>query len=120
MSFFSYTISTGAKIDSLNLKGVVKDALKMEADEFISLQLYPIDSSYNDSTIYKKRPFYVTSTLDSTIFEFKNLKAGKYQLIALKDFFNNYFFDQNLDQLGFLNSPINLPTDSIFELKVFK
>ena len=120
MSFFSYTISTGAEIDSLNLKGVVKDALKMETDEFISLQLYPIDSSYNDSTIYKKKPFYVTSTLDSTIFEFKNLKAGKYQLIALKDFSNNYFFDQNQDQLGFLNSPINLPTDSIFELKVFK
>ena len=120
MSFFSYTISTGAEIDSLNLKGVIKDAIKMEPDDFISLQLYPIDSSYNDSTIYKRKPFYVTSTLDTTVFEFKNLKAGKYELIALKDFSNNYFFDQNIDQIGFLNTPISLPLDSIIELKIFK
>ena len=117
MSLFSYTISTGAKIDSLNLKGIVKDAIEMEPDDFISLQLYPIDSSYNDSTIYEKKPFYITSTLDTTIFEFNNLKAGKYQLIALKDFSNNYFFDQNIDQIGYLKSPITLPIDSIVELK---
>ena len=49
MSFFSYTISTGAEIDSLNLKGIIKDAIEMEPDDFVSLQLYPIDSSYNDS-----------------------------------------------------------------------
>ena len=120
MSFFSYTISTGAEIDSLNLKGIIKDAIEMEPDDFISLQLYPIDSSYNDSTIYNKKPFYVTSTLDSTVFEFKNLKAGKYELIALKDFSNNYFFNQNVDQIGFLNSPITLPLDTIVELNIFK
>ena len=120
MSFFSYTISTGAEIDSLNLKGLIKDAIEMEPDDFISLQLYPIDSSYNDSAIYRKKPFYVTSTLDSTVFEFKNLKAGKYELIALKDFSNNYYFDQNVDQIGFLNTPITLPLDSIIELKIFK
>ena len=39
-----------------HLKGLVKDAIEMEPDDFISLQLYPIDSSYNDSTIYKKKP----------------------------------------------------------------
>ena len=120
MSFFSYTISTGAEIDSLNLKGLIKDAIEMEPDDFISLQLYPIDSSYNDSAIYRKKPFYVTSTLDSTVFEFKNLKAGEYELIALKDFSNNYYFDQNVDQIGFLNTPITLPLDSIIELKIFK
>ena len=120
MSFFSYTISTGAVIDSLNLKGMIKDAIEMEPDDFISLQLYPIDSSYNDSTIYNKKPFYLTSTLDSTVFEFKNLKAGKYELIALKDFSNNYFFNQNVDQIGFLNSPITLPLDTIVELNIFK
>ncbi len=120
MSYFSYTISTGAEIDSLNLKGIIKDALKMKPDDFISLQLYPVDSSYNDSAIYKRKPFYVASTLDTTVFEFKNLKEGKYELIALKDFSNNYFFDQNIDQIGFLNTPVNLPLDSIIELKMFK
>jgi len=120
MSFFSYTISTGAEIDSLNLKGIIKDAIKMKPNDFISLQLYPVDSSYNDSAIYKRKPFYVGSTLDTTVFELKNLKEGKYELIALKDFSNNYFFDQNIDQIGFLNTPISLPLDSIIELKMFK
>ncbi|MFL2628978.1 MAG: Ig-like domain-containing protein [Flavobacteriaceae bacterium] len=120
MSFFSYTISTGAEIDSLNLKGTIKDAIEMKPDDFISLQLYPVDSSYNDSAIYKRKPFYVASTLDTTVFELKNLKEGKYELIALKDFSNNYFFDQNIDQIGFLNTPISLPLDSIIELKMFK
>tara|TARA_B100000945_G_scaffold2846_1_gene2404 strand:- start:408 stop:2075 length:1668 start_codon:yes stop_codon:yes gene_type:complete len=120
MSFFSYTISTGAEIDSLNLKGKIKDAIEMKPDDFISIQLYPVDSSYNDSAIYKRKPFYVASTLDTTVFELKNLKEGKYELIALKDFSNNYFFDQNIDQIGFLNTPISLPLDSIVELKMFK
>lgn len=120
MPYFLYTISTGAKIDSLNLKGTIKDAIKMDPEKYISLQLYPLDSSYSDSTIYFQKPFYVTSTLDTTIFKFNNLKAGKYELIALKDFSNNYFFDQNTDQVGFLNSPISLPGDSIVELKLFK
>tara|TARA_B100001250_G_scaffold139169_1_gene119188 strand:+ start:886 stop:2553 length:1668 start_codon:yes stop_codon:yes gene_type:complete len=120
MSFFSYTISTGAEIDSLNLKGIIKDAIEMKPDDFISIQLYPVDSSYNDSAIYKRKPFYVASTLDTTVFELKNLKEGKYELIALKDFSNNYFFDQNIDQIGFLNTPISLPLDSIIELKMFK
>ena len=120
MSFFSYTISTGAEIDSLNLKGTIKDAIEMKPDDFISLQLYPVDSSYNDSAIYKRKPFYVASPLDTTVFELKNLKEGKYELIALKDFSNNYFFDQNIDQIGFLNTPISLPLDSIIELKMFK
>ena len=120
MSFFSYTISTGAEIDSLNLKGKIKDAIEMKPDDFISIQLYPVDSSYNDSAIYKRKPFYVASTLDTTVFELKNLKEGKYELIALKDFSNNYFFDQNIDQIGFLNTTIRLPLDSIIELKMFK
>ena len=120
MSFFSYTISTGAEIDSLNLKGIIKDAIEMKPDDFISIQLYPVDSSYNDSAIYKRKPFYVASTLDTTVFELKNLKEGKYELIALKDFSNNYFFDQNIDQIGFLNTTIRLPLDSIIELKMFK
>ena len=48
------------------------------------------------------------------------MKEGKYELLALKDFSNNYFFDQNIDQIGFLNTPISLPLDSIIELKMFK
>jgi uncharacterized protein (DUF2141 family) len=120
MSYFTYTFSTGAEIDSLGFKGNVEDAIEMDSERFISLQLYPIDSSHSDSTIYIKKPFYVTSTLDSTIFEFKNLRAGKYELIAIKDFSSNYLFDQNVDKIGFLDKTITLPGDSIVKIKLFK
>ena len=120
ISFFTYTLSTGANIDSLYIRGNIIDAFEKDTQTFISLQLYPVDSVYNDSVIYNKKPLYVTSTLDSTIYEFKNLREGKYNLIALQDVSGNYFFDQSIDKIGFLNSLIELPKDSIINLRLFK
>lgn len=50
--FLSYVFSTGTYIDSLEVSGVVKDAFNREEDDFISVMLYEIDSTYNDSTVY--------------------------------------------------------------------
>ncbi len=68
LPFFQYTLSTGAVIDSLEIKGVVTDAYEMKTEPYTSIHLYPIDSTYTDSTIFLKKPFYVTSTLDSVIY----------------------------------------------------
>ncbi len=120
LPYFTYVFSTGDEIDSLTLKGRVFDAFEKDTERFISLQLYPIDSSYTDSTIYTKKPFYVTNTLDTLLFEFKNLKAGNYQLIALQDVGSNYLFDQATDKIGFLSTPVTLPTDSLVTLNLFQ
>ena len=117
--FFTYTLSTGANIDSLFIKGRVSDAFEKDTKTFISLQLYPYDSVYNDSVIYRKKPLYVTSTLDSTVYKFQNLREGKYNLIALQDVSGNYFFDQSTDKIGFVNRLIELPKDSIINLRLF-
>ena len=106
--YFTYVLSTGSTIDSLYLKGRITDAYEKETERYISLQLYPVDTIYNDSTIYFDKPLYVTSTLDTTIYEFKNLKAGKYSLIALEDKTGNYLFDQAVDKIGFSNQFIDL------------
>ena len=118
--YLTYTLSTGATIDSLFVKGTVTDAFVKETERFISLQLYPIDSVYKDSTIYTEKPLYVTSTLDTTIYRFQNLRAGKYALIALEDQTGNYIFDQGIDKIGFINRTIELPQDSIIDLRLFK
>ena len=119
--FLTYVFSTGSYIDSLELAGVVKDAFNREADDFISVMLYRIDSAYTDSTLYKKPPNYITNTLDSTIiFRLKNLKEGKYALFAIKDASKDNIFDQKTDKIGFINDTINLPTDSIYRLDLFK
>jgi len=120
LPFFTYILSTGAEIDSLTLKGRVFDAFEKDTERFISLQLYPIDSTHTDSTIYTQKPFYVTNTLDTLLFEFQNLRAGRYELIALQDVGSNYLFNQNADKIAFLSTPITLPTDSLVTLKLFK
>ena len=120
LTFFSYTFSTGETIDSLYVRGNTKDAFSQESDEFISLQLYRVDSLFKDSIVFQDKPTYVANTLDSTNYKFQNLKEGKYLLIALKDVDNNYFFDPFYDKIGFLDSLITLPRDSVIDLKLFK
>ena len=120
-SFLTYVFSTGDYIDSLQLQGVVRDAFDQKVDDFVSVMLYEIDTSYTDSTIYQRPPNYITNTLDSAvIFTINNIKKGKYALFALKDEAKNNKFDQNIDKIGFLQDTITLPTDSTFVLNLFK
>jgi len=120
-SFLTYVFSTGNYIDSLELKGVVEDAFERDAETFISVMLYEIDSTYNDSTIYKKPPTYISNTLDSTVFFNLNyLRKGEYALFGLKDNNKNNLFDQKLDKIAFLTDTIVLPTNEIYLLTLFK
>ena len=120
LPFFRYAFSTGPVIDSLEIRGKVTDAYKRITEPYTSLHLYPVDSSYSDSTIFLKKPFYVTSTLDSVIYNFKNLRPDTYEIIAIKDVGGNYLFDQNIDKIGFLEKPITLPGDSVINFRIFK
>ncbi|NDV15257.1 hypothetical protein GO009_04400 [Muricauda sp. TY007] len=120
-SFLSYVFSTGDYLDSLSLSGAVKDAVNRKADEFISVMLYEMDSTYTDSTIYKNPPLYITNTGDSVpFFELRNLKGGKYALFGLKDVNKNNMFDQGQDKIGFIADTITIPTDSIYLLNIFR
>ena len=119
---FKYVFSTGSYIDSLILKGSVKNAYSSEEIKNIKLLLYRLDSSYTDSIIYKTKPSYVTSTLDTSNYKFTNLKKGKYLLIALKDAASNYIFNPKTDEIGFHRDTIILPKDSVVEnpISIFK
>ena len=120
LTFFSYTFSTGETIDSLYVRGNISDAFDKESDDYISIHLYRIDSVFNDSIIFNNRPTYISNSLDSTNYQFKNLKEGEYLIVALKDIDNNYFFDPFYDKIGFIDSLITLPRDSIINFKLFK
>jgi uncharacterized protein (DUF2141 family) len=120
-SYLTYVFSTGDYLDSLSLLGVVKDAYNKDADEFVSVMLYEIDSTYSDSVIQKTPPNYLTNTQDSTtIFRLQYLKAGTYRLIAIKDEGKNNLYDPVVDKIGFVEDTITLPTDSIYLLTLFR
>lgn len=121
LPFFQYIFSTGSYIDSLSVAGSISDAFFREAPTFVSVMLYEVDSTYTDSTVYQKQPRYITNTLDSlTTFELNYLKEGTYQLVALTDLNNNYRFDPNRETIGFLGHPISIPTDSVYDLRLFR
>lgn len=120
-NFLSYVFSTGNYIDSLQMAGIVDDALSTTVDRFISVMLYKVDSTYSDSIVFKTPPNYITNTLDSlVVFRLKNLSAGTYAMVALKDENNNTLFDQSQEKIGFLDRFIEIPKDSFIGLKMFK
>ncbi|WP_162126929.1 Ig-like domain-containing protein [Flavobacterium phycosphaerae] len=120
LSQYKFVFSTGNAIDSLALNVKVKDALEKKVDNFVSVMLYEINEKFNDSTIYKETPRYITNTLDSLQqVKLENIKAGKYLLVALKDNGNNKYNPKS-DKIGFQKQYITIPNDTIFEVELFK
>jgi uncharacterized protein (DUF2141 family) len=120
-SQFKFILSTGAYIDSLTLNGKIKDAYTKKTDNFVTVMLYEANETFNDSTIFKTKPQYVTNTLDSTVnYSLQNLKAGKYYVFAVKDANNNYRYDPKADKIAFIKEPVTVPTDTLYSLELFK
>ena len=118
---FKYVFSTGDYIDSLSLGGTVKSAYDKEVESFVSVTLYDVNDTFKDSVIYNENPRYVTNTLDSLkTFRFENLKAGKYLLVAMKDYNSNNKYNPKTDKIGFSKEFITIPNDTIYELELFK
>lgn len=118
---FKYVFSTGSYIDSLSIGGTVKDAYSKEVESFVSVMLYEVNDKFKDSVVYKENPRYITNTLDSLkTFKLENLKAGKYLLVAMKDYNNNNKFSPKKDKIGFHQEFITIPGDTVYELKLFK
>lgn len=117
---FKFIISTGDYIDSLEVKGTYKDAFDLEIKNPPTLMLYEINENFKDSIIFNEKPMYVGTVLDSVNWNITNIRAGEYLLIALNDVGKNYKFDPKQDQIGFESKFITVPSDSTYEIKLFK
>jgi len=118
---FKYVFSTGPFIDSLSLGGSIKSAFDREVESFVSVMLYEVNDNFKDSIVYKDVPRYVTNTLDSLkTFRLENLKAGKYLLVAMKDYNSNNKYNPKTDKIGFSKDFITIPNDTVYELEIFK
>ncbi len=118
---FKYVFSTGTYIDSLRLRGVIKDAFEKTPDKYVSVMLYEAKDGFNDSIVYKENPRYITNTLDSVpTFTLENLKAGRYKLTALKDMNSNNKFDPKTDKIAFHKEFVTIPNDTLYEMELFQ
>lgn len=119
--YYKYVFSTGSYIDSLKLKGTIKDALLLKPEGQTTVMLYEVNETFKDSIIYFEKPTYITTTTeDSQDFELSNLKEGTYLLIALKEKTKDYIFQPQYDKIGFVNELITIPTDSSYSISLFK
>ena len=111
--------STGASIDSLNLKGKVHVLYETQKPKNILVGLYKAET-FKDSAVFNQKPFYVGMTSQTGKFNLTHLKAGKYRVIALDDNNRDYKYKQGKEKIAFLNHTIEIPKDSIVNLYLFK
>lgn len=95
-----FVFSTGDKIDSLKIKGVVTDGFSNKPSNAFTIGLY--DSVKNP---YKDAPLYICKSNGKGEFEFSYLKPGEYQLFA--------FLDTNKDRLPSVGEDIAYSTKLI-------
>ncbi len=120
---FEYAFATGDEIDSLKMHGEVIYAKDQAAAENVLVALYQIADSLEvwDTLFTSSPPKYISRTNKAGEFNLSNIRVGRYQLVALADLNNNYFFDQATEDIAFYPELIEV-TDSLkghFDLLMF-
>lgn len=100
---YTYVFSTGAHLDSMQVKGKLIDALTGEAvpDALVMLYKNNVASLPIDTT-----PNYFSRSNESGLFHIEHVADQAYKIFALKDENANYRFDVPTEQIGFLDSLI--------------
>jgi uncharacterized protein (DUF2141 family) len=98
---YTYVFSTGAHLDSMEVKGKLTDVLSGEPEKDALVMLYKNDI---DSLPLDTIPDYFTRTDESGHYHIKNIANQQYKIFALKDENANYKFDVPTEKIGFLDS----------------
>lgn len=119
LSNFQYVFSTGSFIDSLKVTGRVNSSYDFKLPEKILVGLYKVDSTYKDSIILQKKPYYIARANDKGEYQLNYLASGKYKLIAFEDKVENVMYDYGKERLAFHNEPIELNSNQQINLNLF-
>lgn len=103
---FTYVFSTGDLVDSLSLYGTVINAFDLKPMENIFVMLYKDnnDTIPFDSLPLSVKPYYLSKTDVNGNFTFNGLADNKYLMFAINDMNSNYFFDQPVEEIAYLDS----------------
>ena len=103
MGHFTYSFSTGAAIDTMEVAGTVLNAANLEPIKGIQVGLH---KNLNDSALVKL-PFDRVSRTDSRgHFSIRGIAPGKYRIYALMDGNQNYLFDSKTEMIAYSDSII--------------
>lgn len=108
MGNYTYSFSTGDRIDTMEVAGTVLNAQDLEPIKGILVGLYPLDSLYND-TIFRSKPFSrVSRTNGSGKFCIRGVKPGRYRAFALEDKDGNFIYSQKSERIAFLEDTFSV------------
>ena len=108
-----YIFSTSDEIDTLTLSGRLQDAYTLDPIENAWVMLF--DKIKNDTVIFKGTPNYIAKTDKDGYFNFPNLNANNYTIVALTEF--DFIYNEE-EKIAFTTT-INAKKDSFISLLAF-
>jgi hypothetical protein len=105
---YQFVFSTGSVIDSLSVTGNVYNALNLDPPEKTLVLLH---RDLEDSAVMKRLPDYISKVDKKGYFRIDNVKGGTYRLYALKDADNSKNFNLADEEIGFMNSPVEITAE---------
>jgi hypothetical protein len=117
---YNYVFSTGNNLDSGYIHGNVVNAIDNKPLADITVALYYTDS-FNDSTIIKQKPVYVSKTNETGHFKISNLPSSLFKIVAFKDESKNLKVEAT-EEIAFINDAVQLSDTNSkpHQLYVFK
>jgi coenzyme F420-reducing hydrogenase delta subunit len=116
---YSFAFATGALLDTLQLKGTIKNAEDNVASENVIVALY---KTLDDSVVYNSKPYYFSKTDKGGNYLITNIHSGTYKLFALKDENIDYIYNNN-EMIGFADEPLiiydTMPVTNM-DMKLFR
>lgn len=114
---FTYSFSTGDRIDTLEVSGNVLEAENLEPVKGILVGLHPVTDSLkvgssvlDVDSVFRKQPLLRVSRTDSRgHFVIKGIAPGAYRVFALQDMDGTYTFSQKSEKIAF-NHEIFVPS----------
>ncbi len=114
---FTYSFSTGDRIDTLEVSGNVLEAENLEPVKGILVGLHPVADSLKTGSsvldvdsVFRKQPLLRVSRTDSRgHFVIKGIAPGAYRVFALQDMDGTYTFSQKSEKIAF-NHEIFVPS----------
>lgn len=113
---FTYVFSTGEKIDSMYLTGMVQDCSTLDPVKGATVMLY---KDHRDSAVLLSRPYAAVKTDDWGFFAIPYLSDTLYRIYAVTDENNNNLYDPDSEKIAFIDSlvrPTGKVNDTIPEL----
>lgn len=130
---YTLTFSTGDKIDSMMITGIVQDCNTLMPVKGATVMLYRYqgdsvqinDTTWipSDSVIFRRRPDAAAKTDDWGFFCLRNIEDAEFRMYAVSDDNNNNLYEpENNERIAFVDSlirPVTKINDSIPELMKF-